>query len=49
VLVGFGPEAAALHALAPDALIAHFDELPGLLERLVPAGGGGVNEACRER
>ena len=37
VLVGFGPDAAALHALAPEALIAHFDELPELLERLVPA------------
>lgn len=37
VLVGFGPEAAELHALAPEALIAHFDELPDLLERLVPA------------
>jgi phosphoglycolate phosphatase len=50
VLVGFGPDAAALHALAPEALIAHFDELPELLERLVPASlTRGVNEACRSR
>jgi phosphoglycolate phosphatase len=36
VLVGFGPEGAAVARLAPDALLAHFDDLPALLERLVP-------------
>jgi phosphoglycolate phosphatase len=36
VLVSFGPEGGAA-ALAPEALLGHFDELPGLLERLVPA------------
>jgi phosphoglycolate phosphatase len=38
VLVGFGPEGGAVSALEPEALIAHFDELPEVLERLVPAG-----------
>jgi phosphoglycolate phosphatase len=37
VLVSFGPEGGAVAALAPEALLGHFDELPGLLERLVPA------------
>jgi phosphoglycolate phosphatase len=37
VLVSFGPEGGA-ERLAPDALLAHYDELPALLERLVPAG-----------
>ncbi len=37
VLVGFGPDPGAVAALAPDAIVAHFDELPALLERLVPA------------
>ena len=36
VLVGFGPEGAAIARLAPEALLAHFDDLPELLERLVP-------------
>jgi phosphoglycolate phosphatase len=36
VLVGFGPEGAGISRLAPEAQIAHFDELPGVLERLVP-------------
>ena len=36
VLVGFGPEGGAVAALAPEALIAHFDELPPVLERLMP-------------
>ncbi len=36
VLVGFGPEGGAAAALAPAALIAHFDELPPVLERLMP-------------
>jgi phosphoglycolate phosphatase len=35
VLVSFGPDS-GVAALAPEALIGHFDELPGLLERLVP-------------
>jgi phosphoglycolate phosphatase len=35
VLVGFDPDAAAAD-LAPEALIAHFDELPAVLERLLP-------------
>ncbi|RDW13542.1 HAD-IA family hydrolase [Paracoccus thiocyanatus] len=29
-LVGFGPEGEALRRLAPEALLAHFDDLPGL-------------------
>ena len=37
VLVGFGPEGDAVAALAPAALIAHFDGLPEVLERLVLA------------
>jgi phosphoglycolate phosphatase len=37
VLVGFGPEGGAVARLAPEALLAHFDDLPALLERLVPA------------
>jgi phosphoglycolate phosphatase len=37
VLVGFGPEGAAVSRLAPEALLAHYDELPALLDRLVPA------------
>ncbi len=36
VLVGFGPEGGAVAALAPAALIGHFEDLPGVLERLVP-------------
>jgi phosphoglycolate phosphatase len=36
VLVGFGPEGDAVGALGPAALIGHFDELPEVLERLVP-------------
>ncbi|WP_371036692.1 MULTISPECIES: HAD-IA family hydrolase [unclassified Rhodosalinus] len=35
VLVGFGPGAAAVPALSPEAVIAHFDELPGVVERLI--------------
>lgn len=38
VLVGFGPEGDAVAGLAPEAVVAHYDELPDLLERLVPAG-----------
>lgn len=36
VLVGFGPGDVA--SLAPEAVIGHFDELPDVLERLVPTG-----------
>lgn len=32
-LVSFGPEGEAISRLAPDALIAHFDELPDLARR----------------
>lgn len=37
VLVRFGPEGDAVDALEPEAIIAHFDELPATLGRLVPA------------
>jgi phosphoglycolate phosphatase len=33
-LVGFGPGEVA--SLAPEAVIGHFDQLPPVLERLVP-------------
>jgi len=36
VLVDFGPEGAAA-ALRPEAVIVHFNQLPSLAERLVPA------------
>ncbi len=36
VLVGFGPEGEAVAGLEPAAMIGHFDELPAVLERLVP-------------
>lgn len=32
-LVAFGPEGEAISRLAPDALIGHFDEVPGLARR----------------
>ena len=35
VLVGFGPGGGDVAALAPDAVIGHFDELPGVVERLL--------------
>lgn len=35
VLVGFGPGGAAAAALAPEALISDFAELPGVVERLL--------------
>lgn len=35
VLVRFGPNGQAAAALAPDALIGHFDELPGVVSRLL--------------
>lgn len=37
VLVGFGPAGASVGVLTPEAIVAHFDELPAVLERLVPA------------
>jgi phosphoglycolate phosphatase len=40
VLVGFGPDRAAVEALAPEAVLAHFDELADVLERLVPGARG---------
>lgn len=40
VLVGFGPEGDAVGALAPAAVLGHYDDLPPLLERLVPGGKG---------
>lgn len=36
VLVSFGPEGQAVSALTPDALLDHYDDLPSLLDRLVP-------------
>jgi phosphoglycolate phosphatase len=36
VLVGFGPEGGAVAALAPEAVVADFAELPAVLGRLVP-------------
>ena len=35
VLVGFGPSGADMAALKPEAIIGHFDELPGVVERLI--------------
>jgi len=35
VLVGFGPSGAQMAALDPDAIIGHFDELPGVAARLI--------------
>ncbi|RUS59471.1 HAD family hydrolase [Pseudorhodobacter sp. E13] len=37
VLVGFGPEGAGVDRLQPDALLHHYDDLPGLVDRLLPA------------
>lgn len=37
VLVGFGPEGAGVNRLQPDALLDHFDDLPMIVERLIPA------------
>ena len=36
VLVSFGPEGDTVARHAPEALLAHFDELPELAERLLP-------------
>lgn len=38
VLVSFGPDGEGVAALGPEALLGHFDELPDLLDRLVPPG-----------
>ena len=35
VLVGFGPAGPDMPALAPEAIIGHFDELPGVVARLI--------------
>ena len=35
VLVGFGPSGADMAALDPDAIIGHFDELSGVVARLI--------------
>lgn len=35
VLVGFGPEGAAIGRLDPDAVLGHFDELPATVARLM--------------
>lgn len=36
VLVTFGPEGEGIARLEPDALLTHYDDLPGILETLVP-------------
>jgi phosphoglycolate phosphatase len=36
VLVGFGPEGAGVVALDPIAVLGHYDELPDMLETLLP-------------
>ncbi len=36
VLVAFGPEGAAVAGLDPDAVIERYDDLPDVLERIVP-------------
>ena len=36
VLVGFGPEGDAVAGLGPAAVVGHYEELPEVLERLVP-------------
>lgn len=40
VLVGFGPDGGAVSALEPAAVVPHYDDLPELLERLVPRAAG---------
>ncbi|MFB2532945.1 HAD-IA family hydrolase [Paracoccus sp. p3-h83] len=37
VLVGFGPEGRDVARHQPDAILHHFDDLPGLIARLLPA------------
>lgn len=36
-LVTFGPDGSAVARLQPEALLHHFDDLPGLADRLVPS------------
>ncbi|WP_323007664.1 HAD family hydrolase [Pseudorhodobacter sp.] len=36
VLVGFGPEGQGVARLKPDALLDHFDDLDGVIERILP-------------
>ena len=36
VLVGFGPDGGAVSAFEPEAVVPHYDDLPAVLERLVP-------------
>lgn len=36
VLVTFGPEGRAIERLAPEALLDHYDDLPGLAAQLLP-------------
>ena len=45
VLTGFGFAAEPLDDLAPDAVVAHFDELPPVLERLCPAEANAARTA----
>ena len=37
ILVAFGPEGKDVARLEPDALLLHYDDLIGLVERLIPA------------
>lgn len=37
ILVSFGPEGAGVARLAPEALLDHYDDLPGLVARLLTA------------
>lgn len=36
VLVGFGPEGAGVRRMEPDAVLDHYDALPGLIGQLLP-------------
>ena len=36
VLVGFGPMGEGIASLDPDAILDHYDDLPALLDRLIP-------------
>ncbi len=37
VLVGFGPEGDGVSRMMPDAVLGHYDELAGVIDRLLPA------------
>ncbi|WP_022703436.1 HAD-IA family hydrolase [Pseudorhodobacter ferrugineus] len=37
ILVGFGPEGQGVERLTPDALLHHYDDLPALVDRFLPA------------